>query len=114
MDALRAVGDWLAGRPGPALHRIPLDDLPATGDPGWPDRARLMRRCGEDCHVRDHHDALRQLGHTLDDLRRVENEYNHLWDLHRAVTEERDRWRARARTAEAMLRHPCTSERDVA
>ncbi|HET9118501.1 MAG TPA: hypothetical protein VFN75_10600 [Pseudonocardiaceae bacterium] len=43
-------------------------------------------------------------------LERLEGDYRHLWDLHRQIVAERDRWRTQAARNEARLRHPSAGE----
>lgn len=69
--------DWWcslgAGHDGPC----PLRQEPTRGD--------LLRRNHGDCHIPDHHDALRRLGEMI---------------------QERNAWRERALLAESRLSHP--------
>lgn len=140
MNPFKAVGDWLVCRTEP-IHRIPFENdgagfyaspTPAGGrlpegltltplNPAW---REAMGRCGTDCHIRDHHDALRELGHTallLQDARRLVDRLQHDRDeaLVRAGNTERqlqrtvfarDMWRERALRAETRLRHPSTGD----
>lgn len=92
-DVLAAVRAWVRSPSPPE----PSHAGPAPLSADW---QKAMRRGGDDCNCRDHHDALRKLGQTLQAHQDLIADYQHLWELHRAITAERDEWRRRALYAE--------------